>query len=398
MSSFRLLDQADLKNRRVLVRVDFNVPMQDGRVSDRTRIAAALPTIRYIMAAGGKAVLLSHFGRPDGAPDPKYSLAQIVPAVTDELGTAVAFANDCVGRMAEQAVADLAPGGVILMENTRFHPGETTNDPAFARQLARLGDVFVNDSFSSAHRAHASTEGLAHLLPAYAGLAMQAELEALAAALEHPDRPLAAVVGGAKVSTKIKLLENLAGKVDTLIIGGGMANTFLAAQGVAIGKSLAERDQTDTALRIIAAADKSGCALVLPSDVVVAEAFAAGAASETVAVDAVPDDAMILDLGPQSVAAICAAFDRAATLVWNGPLGAFEIPPFDAGTVAAARHAAELTRAGRLRSVAGGGDTVAALNVAGVADQFSYVSTAGGAFLEWLEGAALPGVEALRTA
>jgi phosphoglycerate kinase len=396
MSAFRTLDDSDVKGRRVLVRVDLNVPMENGRVTDTTRIERVLPTIREISDKGGKVLLLAHFGRPKGQ-DAKNSLRPVAAALEKELGRPVAFAENCIGDAAEAAVSKLGDGDVLLLENTRFHTGEEKNDPAFVKELAGLGDLYVNDAFSAAHRAHASTEGLARALPAYAGRAMQAELDALTKGLEAPSRPLVAVVGGAKVSTKIDLLENLVGKVDALVIGGGMANTFLYATGLGIGKSLAERDLSATALRIIERAREAGCAILLPVDGVCASEFKAGAANHTYGIDNIPDDQMILDIGSQSVERIEAAINDAATLVWNGPLGAFEIPPFDQGTVAAARHAAERTKAGRLVSVAGGGDTVAALNHAGVADDFTYVSTAGGAFLEWLEGKALPGVEALRT-
>jgi phosphoglycerate kinase len=395
MTAFRTLDQADLKGRRVLVRVDLNVPMENGRVTDATRIERILPTIREIAEKGGRAVLLAHFGRPKGR-DPKDSLKPVAAVLAEHLGRPVGFAEDTVGEVAAKAVAGLKDGDVLLLENTRFHPGEEKNDPAFVKELARLGDLYVNDAFSAAHRAHASTEGLARALPAYAGRTMQAELDALTRGLEAPTRPLVAVVGGAKVSTKIDLLENLVGRVDALVIGGGMANTFLHATGLEIGKSLAEKDLAATALRIIERARETGCAIILPVDGVCATEFRAGAENHTYGIDAIPGDRMILDVGSQSIERINAAINDAATLVWNGPLGAFEIAPFDQGTVAAARHAAERTRAGRLVSVAGGGDTVAALNHAGVAGDFSYVSTAGGAFLEWLEGKSLPGVEALR--
>ena len=393
--SFRTLDDADLKGRKVLLRLDLNVPMEDGRVTDATRIERALATIREIADKGGKAILLSHFGRPKGR-DPKASLKPIAAALSGQLGRPVAFAEDCVGEAAAQAVAALKNGDVLLLENTRFHAGEEKNDPAFVKELAKLGDVYVNDAFSAAHRAHASTEGLAHVLPAYAGRAMQAELEALTKGLEAPARPLVAVVGGAKVSTKIDLLENLVGKVDALVIGGGMANTFLSAIDIGVGRSLAEKDLAGTVQRIMDRARETNCAIILPVDAVVATEFKANAPHHTYGIDAIPADGMILDLGSQSVERVNAAIDDAATLVWNGPLGAFEHVPFDQGTVAAARHAAARTREGKLVSVAGGGDTVAALNHAAVADQFTYVSTAGGAFLEWLEGKPLPGVEALR--
>ena len=395
MTAFRTLDQADVKGRRVLVRVDLNVPMENGRVTDATRIERVLPTIREIADKGGRVVLLAHFGRPKGR-DPKESLKPVAEAVSSHLGRPVAFADDCVGDAAAQAVKALKDGDVLLLENTRFHPGEEKNDPAFVKELAKLGDLYVNDAFSAAHRAHASTEGLARVLPAYAGRTMQAELEALTKGLEAPKRPVVAIVGGAKVSTKIDLLENLVGKVDALVIGGGMANTFVHATGLGIGKSLAEKDLAATALRIIERARESNCAIILPVDGVCAYEFKAGAHNHTYGIDAIPEDQMILDVGSQSVERVNAAINDAATLVWNGPLGAFEIAPFDQGTVAAARHAAQRTKDGKLVSVAGGGDTVAALNHAGVAESFTYVSTAGGAFLEWLEGKSLPGVEALK--
>src|ERR1700736_4675161 len=383
---FRTLDTADVKGKRVLVRVDLNLPMTDRKVADDTRVRAVAPTIREIADKGGKVILLAHFGRPKGGPEEKYSLKQIVPAVAAVLGRPIAFAEDCIGPKAEAAVAAMKGGDILVLENTRFHKGEEKNDPAFAAALAKLGDVYVNDAFSAAHRAHASTEGLAHLLPAYAGRSMQAEIEALEAALGSPKRPVVAVIGGAKVSSKIDVLENLTSKVDALVIGGGMANTFFVAKGMAVGKSLAEPDLADTARRIVAAADKAGCTIVLPYDVVVAPEFKAGAPSTTVPADAVPNDQMILDIGPRSIAAVNQWIDKAATLVWNSPLGAFEVPPFDKATVEAARHAAERTKKGDLLSVAGGGETVAALKHAGAAAGFSFVSTAGGAFLEWLEG------------
>ena len=391
----RTLDEVDVKGKRVLLRLDLNVPMEKGRVSDATRIERVLPTIHEISGKGGKAIILSHFGRPKG-PDPKESLKPVAGALEQQLGRPVVFANDCVGEDAARAVKAMKDGDVLVLENTRFHPGEEKNDPAFAKELAKNGDIYVNDAFSAAHRAHASTEGLAHVLPAYAGRALQAELEALGKGLEAPARPVVAVVGGAKVSTKIDLLQNLVGKVDSLVIGGGMANTFLHAIDIGIGRSLAERELAPVAQRIIDVARDNNCAIVLPVDAVVASEFKANAPHHTYGIDAIPRDGMILDVGAQSIDRINAAINDAATLVWNGPLGAFELMPFDQGTVAAARHAAERTRAGRLVSVAGGGDTVAALNHAGVADQFTYVSTAGGAFLEWLEGKALPGVEALK--
>jgi len=396
MTAFRTLDDADLNGKRVLVRVDLNVPVADGKVSDDTRIRAVAPTITEIADKGGKVILLAHFGRPKGKPNPGMSLEQVVPALRDVIGRPVAFAHDCIGSDAEAAVAAMKDGDVLLLENTRFHAGEEKNDDAFVAALAGLGDVYVNDAFSAAHRAHASTEGLARKLPAYAGRAMQKEIEALESALAAPERPVVAVIGGAKVSSKIDVLANLTAKVDALVIGGGMANTFLLAKGIAIGKSLAEGDLVDTAKRIMVAADKAGCSIVLPEDVVVAAEFKAGTASRTVEATAVPDDQMILDIGPRSVAAVNAWIDKAKTLVWNGPLGAFEIPPFDQATLAVAKHAAERTKTAGLNSVAGGGETVAALHQAGVAGDFGFVSTAGGAFLEWLEGKALPGVEVLR--
>ena len=388
----------DVKGKRVLVRVDLNVPMAGGKVSDASRIRAVAPTIVELADRGAKVALLAHFGRPKGERNAAMSLSQVTDALAEELGRKVAFADDCIGEPAAAALAALPDGGVLVLENTRFHKGEEKNDPAFVAALAENGDIYVNDAFSAAHRAHASTEGLAHRLPAFAGRAMEAELEALAKALSDPKRPVMAVVGGAKVSTKIALLENLVTKVDALVVGGGMANTFLHALGVDVGHSLCEADQADTARRIMTAAERAGCAIMLPKDALVAEKFEAGAEATHIGVDeGVDHDKMILDVGPNSVEAITGEMDRANTLVWNGPLGAFEIPPFDRGTVDTARHAAERTRQGML-TVAGGGDTVAALAHAGVADGFSYVSTAGGAFLEWLEGKPLPGVEALKQA
>ncbi|BCJ89865.1 phosphoglycerate kinase [Terrihabitans soli] len=396
--TFKTLDEADLSGKRVLVRVDFNLPMEDGKVTDDTRIQAALPTINDITKAGGKAILIAHFGRPKGKRDETQSLKQIVSAVSSALGKPVAFADDCIGEVAEKAVAALKDGDVLLLENLRFHAGEEKDDPEFTKELAKLGDIFVNDAFSVAHRAAASVVGLAKILPSYAGRSMQQELEALGAALSHPERPVAAVVGGAKVSTKIELLGNLVGKVDTLIIGGGMANTFLAANGYAVGKSLCERDHLETAKEIQEKAKLAGCKIVLPTDAVVAKEFKANAAHRTVPADMVGPDEMILDAGPQSVIEVSKLLEVSKTLVWNGPFGAFELEPFDAATVAVAQKAAALTKSGKLLSVAGGGDTVAALNHAHAADEFSYISTAGGAFLEWLEGKPLPGVEALKAA
>ncbi len=392
----RHLDDLVMDAKRVLVRVDLNVPVEDGRVTDATRIERTAPTIERILAAGGLPILLAHFGRPKGKPDPKYSLAQVVPALEAALpGHRVRFAADCVGPDAAGVIATARPGDVVLLENTRFHAGEETDDPALARAMADLGDLYVNDAFSAAHRAHASTEGIARLLPSAAGLLMAEELAALEAALGSPERPVVAVVGGAKVSTKLDLLGNLVGKVDHLVIGGGMANTFLAAEGMEIGTSLAERDLVATAREIRQKAAAAGCTVHLPSDVVVAREFRAGADAETLAADDCPADAMILDAGPETVAEVTKVFAACRTLIWNGPLGAFELPPFDAATMALAREAARLTREGGLVSVAGGGDTVAALNAAGVADAFTYVSSAGGAFLEWMEGKTLPGVAAL---
>jgi len=396
MPAFRTLDTTDVKGKRVLTRVDLNLPMKDGKVTDATRIDRVLPTIRELAEKGAKVVLLAHFGRPDGKRDPKQSLKPVAEAVAARLGKPVAFAEDCVGPEAEAAVAKLASGSVLLLENTRFHAAEETNGAEFVAAMAKLGDLYVNDAFSCAHRAHASTEGLAHKLPAIAGRNMQAELDALGKALDHPERPVVAIVGGAKVSTKLELLGNLVARVDRLIIGGGMANTFLFAQGVEVGRSLCERDLAPTAREIIEKAKARGCSILLPEDAVVAKEFKAGAASETVGIGAVPADWMILDIGPKSVAALAKEIAACKTLVWNGPVGAFETAPFDAGTVALAKEAAKLTKAGKLLSVAGGGDTVAALAHAGVVEDFTYVSTAGGAFLEWLEGKTLPGVAALR--
>lgn len=396
--SWKTLDDMDLKGKVVLTRVDINVPVEDGKVTDATRIERIVPTVKSILEKGGKPVLLAHFGRPKGKVVPEMSLKVVLPALEEALGTKVSFANDCIGSAAAKAIGDLPAGTVLLLENTRFHPGEEKNDPEFARSLAEGGDIYCNDAFSAAHRAHASTEGLAHLLPSCAGRLMQAELQALEKALGKPERPVVAVVGGAKISTKLELLANLIEKVDTLIIGGGMANTFLAAQGVDVGKSLCEHDLAGTAREIAAKADTEGCALLLPADVVVSREFKANATSEVVPATECPADAMILDAGPEATKAVIAAFEEAKTLVWNGPLGAFEIVPFNKATDAAAKAAAKLTRDGKLLSVAGGGDTVAALNASGAADEFTYVSTAGGAFLEWLEGKTLPGVAALEQA
>ncbi|MBA3041434.1 MAG: phosphoglycerate kinase [Alphaproteobacteria bacterium] len=396
MPAFKTLDDlTDIAGKRVLVRVDLNVPVADGKVTDATRIERVAPTIKELSAKGAKVILLAHFGRPKGEPVADQSLSLIAPAVEEVLDQKVAFASDCIGAAAADAIAKMGNGDILLLENTRFHKGEEKNTPEFVAELAKNGDIFVNDAFSAAHRAHASTEGLAHHMPAYAGRTMQAELVALEKGLGKPARPVVAIVGGAKVSTKIDLLSNLVKKVDALVIGGGMANTFLAAQGINVGKSLCEHDLADTAKQIMIDAETAGCAIVLPVDGVVAREFKAGADNETVAITAIPADAMVLDVGPKSVETINGWISKAETLVWNGPLGAFEIAPFDTATVAAARHAAERTRAGKLVSVAGGGDTVSALNHAGVADDFSYVSTAGGAFLEWMEGKELPGVAVL---
>ena len=392
---FRTLDDVDVKGKRVLLRVDLNVPMENGRVTDATRLERVAPTITEISSKGGKVILLAHFGRPKGR-DPKESLKPVAAELSHVIGKPVAFADECIGEVAQKAVAAMKDGDILCLENTRFHKEEEKNDPAFVAELAKLGDIWVNDAFSAAHRAHASTEGLGHKLPAYAGRTMQAELVALGKALDHPTKPVIAIIGGAKVSTKIDLLENLVNKVDALVIGGGMANTFLHAQGTGVGKSLAEKDLAATALRIIEKAKAANCAIILPVDAVVAFKFEANTPSQAYGLDAIPADGMILDVGPQSIARINAAIDDAATLVWNGPLGAFEMTPFDKGTMVAAKHAAERTKAKKLISVAGGGDTVAALNLAGVASDFTYVSTAGGAFLEWMEGKPLPGVEVLK--
>uniref|UniRef100_A0A9E7ZS04 Phosphoglycerate kinase n=1 Tax=Bosea sp. NBC_00436 TaxID=2969620 RepID=A0A9E7ZS04_9HYPH len=395
MTAFRTLDDADLAGKRVLVRVDLNVPMEDGKVSDTTRIDRILPTIREIADKGGKVVLLAHFGRPKGRDD-KNSLRQVVPALTEALGRPVTFVDDCIGEDVAKALTAAKNGDVLLLENTRFHAGDEKNDPDFVKALAANGDLYVNDAFSAAHRAHASTEGLAHVLPAYAGRTMQAELEALSAGLDNPARPVMAIVGGAKVSTKLDLLGNLVRKVDVLVIGGGMANTFLAARGVNVGKSLCEHDLAGTAREIEEKAKAAGCEILLPVDALVAREFKAHPAYRVVPIDGVEADEMILDAGPLSIAEVIMRLEKVKTLVWNGPFGAFELPPFDTATVAVAKAAAKRVKAGELVAVAGGGDTVAAMNHAGVADDLSYVSTAGGAFLEWMEGKALPGVEALR--
>jgi len=395
MTAFRTLDHVDVKGKRVLMRVDLNVPIENGVVSDSTRIERVAPAITEISDKGGKVILLSHFGRPKGR-DSKQSLKPVAAEVSRIIKRPVKFADDCIGEIAEQAVAAMKPGDILCLENTRFHAGEEKNDPAFVAALAKLGDIWVNDAFSAAHRAHASTEGLGHKLPAYAGRTMQAELEALANALDNPQRPLTAIVGGAKISTKLDLLGNLLDKVNALIIGGAMANTFLLAQGKTVGKSLAEPDLVPTARKIMDKAKSEKREIILPVDVVTAAKLEANASSRVLDADKVGGTDMILDIGPRSIEQVVSVLARAKTLVWNGPFGAFEVEPFDNGTIEVAEAAAELTEAGKLVSVAGGGDTVAALNVAGVADRLTYVSAAGGAFLEWLEGKRLPGVEVLR--
>src|SRR5262245_27800170 len=392
---FHTLDEADVRGKRVLVRVDLNVPVENGKVADTTRIERVAPTIREIADKGGKVILLSHFGRPKGR-DPAQSLKLLAPAIAAVLERPVAFAEDCIGERAATAVNAMKPGDVLCLENTRFYSGEERNDPGFVSQLVALGDIFVNDAFSAAHRAHASVEGIGHKLPTYAGRTMQEELEALTRVLETPTRPVAAIVGGAKVSTKLDLLGNLLAKLDVRLIGGGMANTFLAAQRHAVGKSLCEHDLTPTAREIMTIAKSKGREIVLPVDAVVAKEFKANAPSRVTGIERVAPDEMILDIGPRSIEYACSVLARVKTLVWNGPFGAFELEPFDNGTVEVAEAAAELTSTGKLITVAGGGDTVSALNSAGVTERFTYVSTAGGAFLEWLEGKALPGVEVMR--
>jgi len=393
--AWKTIDDMALAGKTVLTRVDINVPMENGVVTDATRIEKIVPTVEDLIARGAKVVLLAHFDRPKGKVVPDMSLSHVKAALEAALGRKVVFGADCVGEVAKAAIAGAAQGDVVLLENTRFHAGEEKNDPKLAAEMAALGDVFVNDAFSAAHRAHASTAGIAALLPSAAGRLMEAELRALEAALGDPVRPVVAVVGGAKVSTKLELLGNLVGKVDHLVIGGGMANTFLVAQRIEVGKSLAERDMAATALEIVEKAKAAGCTIHLPVDIVVAREFKAGAANETVAAKDCPSDAMILDAGPKTVAALEKLFAGCKTLIWNGPLGAFEIEPFNRATNAAALAAARLTRAGKLVSVAGGGDTVAALNQAGASADFTFISTAGGAFLEWMEGKTLPGVAAL---
>jgi phosphoglycerate kinase len=399
MARFRTLDDLGVGGKRVLLRADLNVPVKDGRVTDATRVERLAPTIEALLAKGAKVVVMSHFGRPGGKPDPAGSLRPLIVPLRQALGgREVVFAADCIGDAARRVVDGLRPGQVALLENLRFHRGEEANSPEFAQALAALGDVYVDDAFSAAHRAHASIAALPRLLPAAAGRLMEAELKALAAALESPARPLLALVGGAKVSTKLDLLQNLIGKVDELAIGGAMANTLLFAQGIEVGRSLCERDMVEAARRLLRLAGERHCRVILPEDAVVAAAPAPGAAARTVPVGGVPADMMILDIGGETAARITEALARARTLVWNGPLGAFETPPFDRGTTAVAEKVAELTRAGRLMSVAGGGDTVAALAKAGAGNALSYVSTAGGAFLEWLEGRELPGIAALAAA
>ena len=394
--AFKTLDDLQVSGKRVLVRADLNVPMKDGAVTDALRIERQAPTILELADKGARVIVLSHFDRPKGKVVPSMSLRPVAAALAKELRRPVAFAEDCIGAVAEAAVAKLKDGDVLLLENTRFHAGEEANDAAFAKEIAALGDIFVNDAFSAAHRAHATTEALAHLLPSAAGRSMALELTHLNKALGDPERPVMAVIGGAKVSSKIALLENLVKRVETLVIGGAMANTFLAAQGIAVGKSLYEKDHIETALKVLHMANESGAAVLLPVDAVVAKEFTAHAPHRTVEVHHVAADEMILDVGAKSIGEFTRRLAATRTLVWNGPFGAFETPPFDAGTVAAAQAVAAATKAGSLLSVAGGGATVAALNHAGVADDFSYVSTAGGAFLEWLEGQELPGVAALQ--
>ena len=395
LDKLKTTEGLDVAGKRVLVRCDLNVPTKDGAVTDATRLERIVPGLRDLSQRGARVIVLSHFGRPKGGPDKENSLAAVAEALQKLVGQPVAFASDSIGEAAQAAVAALANGGILVLENTRFHAGETKNDAEIAKAFAALGDLFVNDAFSAAHRAHASTEGITHLLPSYAGPLMMEEIGALRAALDQPKRPVAAIVGGAKVSTKIPVLTNLSAKVDKLIIGGGMANTFLLAGGVEIGRSLAEPDLIDTVHEIMHAAKARSCEIVLPLDLVVADRFEAGASHETVLTIDVPPATMILDVGPKTVAHYVDVLSRCETLLWNGPLGAFEIAPFGEGTFALAKHAAERTRAGTLVSVAGGGDTVAALNTAGVTGDFTYVSSAGGAFLEWLEGRELPGVAAL---
>jgi phosphoglycerate kinase len=394
---FRTLDDLDVAGKRVLVRLDLNVPTKNGQVTELTRIDRQAPTVRELAEKGARVIVLSHFERPQGKVVPEMSLKSIAPALASAIGRPVSFAPDCIGPAAETAVSKMQNGDVVLLENTRFHPGEEKNDPAFSKALASLGDIYVNDAFSAAHRAHASTEGIAHLLPSAAGRSMQAELSHLERATDNPELPLMAVIGGAKISSKIAVLENLTARVDVLVIGGAMANTFLAAQGISIGRSLTESNQTGVANRVIAAAQTRGVKLLLPTDVAVAHQLMANASNRIVGVSQVEEGEMILDVGPRTIQTFGRELAKVKTVLWNGPLGAFETPPFDRGTTAAAKAVAELTRDGKLLSVAGGGDTVAALAHAGVEGDFSYVSTAGGAFLEWLEGRTLPGVAALNS-
>ncbi|PYD76447.1 phosphoglycerate kinase [Novacetimonas pomaceti] len=395
--AFKTLDQLQPAGKKVLLRADLNVPVQGGQITDATRLLRLLPTIQELAQKGARVIVVSHFDRPKGQRVPEMSLAPIADALGDALGRPVTFAEDCVGPVAQQAVDAMQDGDVVVLENTRFHPGEEANDPELAKSLASLADFYVNDAFSAAHRAHASTEGVARHLPSFAGRLMETELNALNIALENPERPVGAIIGGAKISTKLDLIGNLLEKVQVLIIGGAMANTFLAAQGVKVGRSLQEGEMHDTARAILAKAKEKGCEVVLPVDAVTATEFKANVPTRVVAIDAIPDDAMILDIGPQSVRDLCARIATLKTLVWNGPLGAFEIAPFDAGTNAVAQEVGRLTQEGRLKSIAGGGDTVSALRHAGVTKEISYISTAGGAFLEWLEGKTLPGIMALES-
>ena len=395
LSRMRGMEDADVSGKRVLVRVDLNVPMKDGKVTDTTRLDRVVSTLRSLSERGAKVVVITHFGRPGGSKVPEMSLAPVAEKLADQLGKPVRFIADCIGPVAASGIAKMGNGEIAMLENLRFYPGETANDPEFVKQLAENGDIYVSDAFSTSHRAHASTEGLAHLLPAYAGPLMMAEITALATALDVPKRPVAAIVGGAKVSSKITVLVNLTKKVDVLIIGGGMANTFMYAKGQSVGKSLCEPDFADTAKEIMAAAESEGCRIMIPEDVVVAAEFKANAENSVYPADNVPAGGMILDAGPEAVKALETALESCKTLIWNGPLGAFEMEPFGNATFALAKKAAELTKAGKLISVGGGGDTVAALNIAGVSDDFTYISTAGGAFLEWMEGKELPGVMAL---
>ncbi|POF63493.1 phosphoglycerate kinase [Novacetimonas maltaceti] len=395
--AFKTLDQLQPAGKKVLLRADLNVPVKGGQITDATRLLRLLPTIQELAQKGARVIVVSHFDRPKGQRVPEMSLAPIADALGDALGRPVTFADDCIGPVAQKAVDAMQDGDVVVLENTRFHPGEEANDPDLAKSLASLADFYVNDAFSAAHRAHASTEGVARHLPSFAGRLMETELNALNIALENPERPVGAIIGGAKISTKLDLIGNLLEKVQVLIIGGAMANTFLAAQGVKVGRSLQEGEMHDTARAILAKAREKGCEVVLPVDAVTATEFKANVPTQVVAIDAIPDDAMILDVGPQTVRDLCAKIATLKTLVWNGPLGAFEIPPFDAGTNAVAQEVGRLTHEGRLKSIAGGGDTVSALRHAGVTKEISYISTAGGAFLEWLEGKTLPGIMALES-